>query len=317
MNGLAAYLAAWLFILGVSLGALAILMVHALVGGRWGAPLAAPLQAAVGLVPVVSLGFLPIALGLGALYPWVDDPGAGAHAAWWLQPGFFLARSVAYLVAWSLLAIAWRRPRTAAARRRLAAAGLGIHLVVVSLAAVDWIASLVPAWYSSGFGLVVGTGQMLGAMAFGVAVSAWRMRERADRGDRLIDLANLLLVFVLTWAYLAYTQFLVIWAGDLPRETAWYLPRMQTSWRHLGVFLVAFHFFVPLGLLLFRAAKRAPRRLAVIAAVVFAAHAADAWWLVVPSVSPRGFSASPVAVAIFLAVFVAWFMAWRRIGGTR
>src|SRR6185312_10850102 len=119
-------------------------------------------------------------------------------------------------------------------------------------------------------------------------------RAAADEGTRLRfhDLGNILLMYVLTWAYLAYTQFLIIWSENLPHEIRWYVPRVQTGWAALGIFLVAFHFFLPLLILLSRTAKRSPALLGAIAMGLLLAHLADAFWLVVPTFRTAGFAIS-------------------------
>ncbi|HST02156.1 MAG TPA: hypothetical protein VLJ84_10910 [Usitatibacter sp.] len=296
------YLAAWLFVLALSLGSMANLMVHQLTGGRWGEPVLPAWAAASRLMPWVALAALPILVGAQWIFPWVQEPGR------WLNLPFFEARSVVYLVI--LGALAWMAP----GRSWLAAPGLVIYTLVISLASFDWIASLTPHWYSSGFGLVVGTGQMLAGAAFGVAVGAraWRDREDDEARLRFNDLGNLLLMYVLVWAYLAYTQYLVIWSENLPHEIHWYVPRTQTGWAGLGIFVIAFHFGLPLLILLSRAAKRAPRVLGAIAAALLVAHLADVYWLVMPSVRTDGISVrwtDPVMLAIVAAM---WWFAWRR-----
>ena len=296
------YLAAWLFVLALSLGSMANLMVHQLTGGRWGEPVLPAWAAASRLMPLVALAALPILVGAQWIFPWVHEPGR------WLNLPFFEARSVAYLVI--LSALAWLAPR----RPGIAAPGLLAYALTMTLASFDWIASLTPHWYSSGFGLVVGTGQMLAGAAFGVAVAGRAWGGREDEGTRLRfnDLGNLLLMYVLTWAYLAYTQYLVIWSENLPHEIHWYVSRTQTGWAGLGIFLIAFHFFVPLLILLSRAAKRAPRIAGAIALALLVAHFGDVYWLVMPSVRPDGVSVAwsdPVALAL---VAGAWWALWRR-----
>lgn len=325
MTGLLqSYLFAWLFLLAVSLGAMANLMVHSLTGGRWGEPVRPAWIAATRLMPVVAILFIPILLGTTRLYPWVEAPGA------YLNVPFFAARSIAYLAIWVVLAAAFLRADRAtvdpasggsAAARRIAAAGLIVYTLTVSLAAVDWIASLTPHWYSSAFGLVVATGQMLAGAAFGVAAAAGSFGalarvprpalEEATR-VRFHDLGNLLLMYVLTWAYLAYTQFLIIWSENLPHEIRWYVPRMQTGWAALGIFLVAFHFFLPLLILLSRTAKRSPALLGAIALGLLAAHLADAFWLVVPTFRSSGFAISWTDIVALAVLGVVWGWAWRR-----
>jgi hypothetical protein len=314
---LRSYLFAWLFLLGITLGAMANLMVHSLTGGRWGEAMRPPLLAAARLMPWVALLFLPILLGMARLYPFATEPG---H---WLNTPFVAARSFAYLVIWVVLAAGYLRadratlaPAAGGSRRAQAwsAAGLIIYALTMSLAAFDWIVALTPHWYSSGFGLVVGVGQMLSGMAFAVTVAAFFPRAAEDDATRLRfhDLGNLLLMYVLTWAYLAYTQFLVIWSENLPHEIHWYVPRVQTGWAALGFFLVAFHFFLPLLLLLSRSAKRAPALLGSLAAALLLAHLADVFWLVMPAFRPDGFAigwSDPIALAVLGAL---WLFLWRR-----
>ena len=124
------------------------------------------------------------------------------------------------------------------------------------------------------------------------------------------DLGNLLLMWMLTWAYLAFMQFLIIWSEDLPREIAWYLPRLQTSWVMLGVFIVAFQFFVPFVLLLLRAAKRSVAALGAIAGGLLAAHCAYVFWLVIPGLRPHGFAIAWTDVAALAGIAGACALAW-------
>jgi len=126
-----------------------------------------------------------------------------------------------------------------------------------------------------------------------------------------LDLGNLLLMYVMTWAYLAFMQFLIVWVGNLPREIAWYLPRLQTGWVALGVILVVFHFFAPLAILLFRSAKRSPLLLGSLAAALLAVHVIDVYWLVAPSVRPLGFHIAVADILALLAAAALWRFAWR------
>jgi hypothetical protein len=288
------YLFAWLLFLGLALGAMANLMLHNLTGGAWGVALRPALAAAARLVPLGALLGIPVIVGMRELYP-IADHG-------WFDPRFFAARSVAYLAIWSALALLVRRSEA------FSAIGLIVYVFTVSLAATDWVAALVPEWYSSALGLVVAAGQMLGAMALAVA-HAGLGAPRGERGGGIyIDFGNLLLMYVMTWAYLAFMQFLIVWAGNLPREIAWYLPRLQTGWVAIGVTLVVFHFFAPLGLLLFRGMKRAPLLLGCLAAVLLFMHALDVYWLVAPSVRTHVAWGDPVALAAAAAL---WWFAWR------
>jgi len=229
--------------------------------------------------------------------------------------GPFIARSLAYLLVWSVMAILWLRAKERKrALKGASAAGLIVYGFSVSLAATDWIASLVPHWYSSGLGLLVAAGQMLGGMALGIAsagLAEWRRVPSAEVRRHFHDLGNLLLMYVLVWAYLAFTQFLITWAANLPREIAWYVPRLQTTWRGLGLFLAVFHFFMPLAILLSRTAKRSPRVLACIAIAVLAGHAAAVFWLVIPSLRIEGFDLRWTDPVILFAMGAVAFAGWR------
>ncbi|MCS0585295.1 hypothetical protein NX784_27305 [Massilia pinisoli] len=277
---LACYLAAWWFVAGALLGGLANVWLHQLTGGAWGETIRGPLLRAARWLPLACLLFLPVLLGAPLLYPWQHGVAGEPDATFrhlWLSPAFFTGRSVGYLLLWSVLAIVETRARTRSAAR--AAMCLLAYGFSVSLAAVDWIMSLQPEWYSSVFGWLAGTGQMLTGLALAVLLI-----DRGAARGRLPDLGNLMMMYVLTWAYLAYVQFLIIWAADLPHEIAWYLRRGAPGWQAVAWVLVAGHFAGPLCILLSRHAKAAPALMGVLAGALLAAHLLDCWWLVLPSV---------------------------------
>jgi len=316
---MSAYLVAFLFCLGLSLGALANLMLHEITGGRWGAALRPPWMAAARLIPLHAVLFVPLLIGLPSLYPWMDPSRGASFAAtsWWLNEPFFVARAVLYFAVWSLLAWRWLAiaQRAATLRppalRRLSALGLIVYGLTVTLAAIDWIMSLMPEWYSTGFGLLIATSQMLSAMALGVAACAYVRGERAA-SSTFLDFGNLLLTYVMTWAYLAFTQFLIVWAEDLPHEIAWYVPRVQTSWRWLALAIVVLQFAVPFAVLLSRSIKRNPRPLGSLAVSLLVAQLLFAFYLVFPGLQPAGFHVSWSNALVAMAVVGLWFIAWRR-----
>lgn len=305
---LAGYLAVWWFVTGALLGGLANVWLHQLTGGDWGETIRTPLLRAARWLPLACLLFLPVLAGMHLLYPWagaqVLEPDT-AFRRWWLAPAAFAVRSVAYLLLWSALAWIELRARHRSAAR--AAACLLAWGFSVGLAAVDWIMSLQPEWYSSVFGWLAGTGQMLTGLALAVLLI-----DRDAARPRLPDLGNLLMMYTMTWAYLAYVQFLIIWAADLPREIAWYLRRDTPAWRAVAWSLLALHGAGPVAILLSRHAKRAPRLMGAVAAVLMAAHLLDCWWLVLPSV--RGLVAGWAWPAL-LPVLAAAALAWLTLGG--
>jgi hypothetical protein len=276
---LAGYLALWWFGTGALLGGLANVWLHELTGGVWGETIRQPLLRAARWLPLACLLFLPVLAGMHLLYPWAGGQALAPDTPfrrWWFTPGLFVVRSAAYLALWSVLAWIETRARRRSAGR--AAVCLLVYGISVSLAATDWIMSLQPEWYSSVFGWLAATGQMLTGLALAVLLI-----DRDAASKRLPDLGNLLMMYVLTWAYLAYVQFLVIWAADLPREIAWYLRRDTPGWHAVAWGLLALHGAGPVVILLSRRAKRGPRLMGLIAAVLLAAHVLDCWWLVLPS----------------------------------
>ena len=277
---LAGYLAVWWFATGALLGGLANLWLHQLTGGAWGETIRPPLLRAARWLPLACLLFIPVLLGMHLLYPWAGAQPLAPDTPfrrWWLSPGGFVLRSVAYLALWSLLAWIETRARHRSAGR--AAVCLLLYGFSSGLASIDWIMSLQPEWYSSVFGWLTGTGQMLTGLALAVLLI-----DRTAARQRLPDLGNLLMMYVMTWAYLAYVQFLIIWAADLPREISWYLRRDSAGWHAVAWSLLALHGAGPILILLSRHAKQAPRLMGALAAVLLAAHLLDCWWLVLPSV---------------------------------
>ncbi|MES2264370.1 MAG: hypothetical protein V4724_38195 [Pseudomonadota bacterium] len=305
----ACYLAAWWFCMGALLGGLANVWLHNLTGGAWGEAIRAPMLTRGRLIPLLCLLFLPLLAGLDLLYPWaagtVDwhaEFSAPAFKAWWLSRPFFIARALFWLALWSALSSLTRKPSLQRSPA-MAAFGLLAYVFSLGLASVDWIMSLQPAWSSSVFGWLAMSGQMLTGMALAVA-----LLDREAARAQLPDLGNLLMMYVLSWAYLTYVQFLIIWAENLPHEIVWYVHRSTPLWVGVAWMLVVFHLAAPLMLLLSRRAKRAPPLMGMLAWNLLAAHLLDCWWLVLPSVQALATSAlwlAPMLAAVFVLLWRA------------
>jgi hypothetical protein len=250
-------------------------------------------------LPAIALLGLPLLLGLDQLYSWMRPDAAMAselaQKAWYLNVPFFLCRAVLYFAVWLYLAHRMRGLMTGTQSprlRRLSVVGLIAYALTVTFAAVDWIMSLTPQSSSTTFGLLTGIAQSLAGFAAAMAAAGLLVRRGliADLGAPRVlqDVGNLLLMFVLTWTYLAFTQYLIIWSADLPHEIGWYLPRLHTSWYAIAWVLVVFHFALPFVILLFRSAKRSAVWIAGLGTLMLCAHWIDVVWLVAPTFRPHG-----------------------------
>ncbi len=328
------YLVAFLYYAGLSIGCLAVLMVYNLTGGGWGVAIRRLLEAGAGVLPLVAVLFVPLLFGLPYLYTWTHEAtmmadGVVRAKRAYLNVPFFIVRAAVYFAAWLALAFftaKWSREqdRTGDARyavkmRQLSGGGLVLLGFTVTFATFDWVMSLDPKWFSTIFGLLFFGGQGLGAMAFAIAV-AYLLSRRADYGQVLKptilnDLGNLLLAFVMIWAYLSFSQLLIIWAGNLPEEIPWYLRRISGGWSLIAIALAVFYFAVPFLVLLSRGNKRRHGRLALIAAGILIVRAVDLFYLVAPEFSPERITAHWLDLATLVGVGGIWVtMFLRRLG---
>ncbi len=319
------YLIAFLFWLGVSLGSLAILMLHNLVGGAWGFLLKRPLEAGVWMTILCAVLFIPIAVGVGSLYPWADpnvvahDPALKYKVDNYLNPAFFYLRAALYFAVWIGLAFLLNKLGSAQDKTedprpskflQQASAGLVIYAFTVSFAAIDWVMSLEPEWYSTIYGAMIFIGMALSAFAF-MAIFAAILVDREELAEvtgpeQFHDVGNLMLAFVMLWAYMSFSQFLIIWSGNTAEEIPWYLRRSVGVWRWVAIALMAFHFFLPFFFLLFRETKRKSFRLWKVALCILVMHLVDLLWLVFPS-SAAGSSWGVIAVVpAFVGVGGVW-----------
>jgi hypothetical protein len=327
------YLMAFMFWLGVALGSLAIAMMQYLTGGVWAFVMRRPLEAATRTLPLMAILFLPILLGLHWLYPWTL-PGVDATIrakALYLNVPFFVVRALIYFAAWLLLAFLvnhWSRENDRTGdptyfRRlgRLAAPGLVLYAFTITFATIDWVMSLEPHWYSTIFGMIFMTGQGLSALAFATLVLVQLSRDAPFstllRVTTMRDVGNMVLAFVMLWAYTSFSQLLLIWAGNLPEEIPWYVHRLGVGWQWIALTLAVFHFFVPFVLLLMRRTKRALPVLRAVVVLLLFMRLLDLFWMVAPEthqgrlvVSWQDFATTIAVGGLFVSVF-AWQLASR------
>jgi hypothetical protein len=326
------YLIAYLFCIGIALGALGIVSLNHVTGGRWGVVVRRVCESAMLTLPLLLVLFVPLLLGLTHLYEWAR-PEAVAHDAVlqhkhvYLNTPFFIVRLVLYFAVWMVVArylVRWSHEQDATGDpevvRRLQFLGRGallLYSLTMTFASVDWAMSLEPHWSSTIYGILIIGGQVLSAFVFVIPVLALVVDREPFTTlitpEQFHDLGKLMLAFVMLYAYFAFSQFLIIWSGNLPEETPWYLARLNGGWQYIAVGLVLFQFALPFAILLSRSLKRNARRLAVVALLVLGARLIDLFWLIKPSFSPQRFALHWMDVAAVLGVGGVWlsFFLWR------
>jgi hypothetical protein len=323
------YLVAFLFWIGIPLGCWALLMLHHLVGGRWGFMIQRLLEAAARTFPVMAVLFLPLVFGLRELYPWAvsgaaeTDPLIHEKSAY-LNVPFFVARSIFYFAVWIGFARMLHRwsveqdrtgdPAYTTRLQNLSGPGLVLYGLTVTFSAIDWAMSLEPHWYSTIYGVLFMVGDGLAALSFAIVVAYFLSdREplaRVAAPDRFHDLGNLLLALVMLWGYLNFSQYLIIWAENLREEIPWYLKRLTGGWAIVAVLLITFQFALPFILLLSRTTKRRAQILAGIALWILVIHWVDLIWLVVPAFHPGNFHLHWLDLAALAGIGGLWLTAF-------
>jgi hypothetical protein len=327
------WLVSFLFFLSLTLGALFFVLIQYATQGGWGIVLRRIGETTFATIPVMAVLFLPLLLGLHDLYEWAH-PGAAEHDAllrWkapYLNVPFFLVRAAFYFGCWSIIAVLYYRvsrgqdgtgDHAASARlRRLAGPALIVLALTQTFASIDWIMSLTPHWYSTIFGVYFFAGAFVGFIALlscaSVAMRRAGLLDTVISAEHLHDIGKFLFAFTAFWAYIAFSQFFLIWYANLPEETVWYRARLEGSWKTASLLLMAGHFVAPFFYLMGRAVKRKGATLAVGGAWLLAMHYVDLYWQIMPTLHPGGVRPSALDLAALVAIggcFVAaasWLM---------
>jgi hypothetical protein len=314
------WLVSFLFFLSLVLGALFFVLIQYASQGGWGIVVRRIGETVFATLPVMAALFLPLLFGMHDLYPW-SAPGAAEHDAllrWkapFLNVPFFLIRAAIYFGIWSFMALLYYRgsrvqdvtgdPAVTARLRRLAGPAIIVLALTQTFASIDWIVSLTPRWYSTMFGVYFFSGAFVGFIALlSVVAPAMRQAGLLDTVisvEHLHDLGKFLFAFTAFWAYIAFSQFLLVWYANLPEETFWYKARLEGSWKMMSILLMAGHFGVPFFYLMGRDVKRKGWTLAIGGVWVLAMHFVDLYWQVMPTLHPEGIRLSLLDVAAFVA----------------
>lgn len=309
-----AYLAAYLFWFGLTVGCLGLIMLHHLTGGRWGEVIRPYLETGARNIPLMFVLFIPIAIWMKQIYPWTQpekflDAKLRYQHDIWMNPVFFCVRAVIYFGVLSGLMfgllqkyrlrdeLAMKDPaaNTGANFRMISGPGIVILGVVVTLALIDWAMSTQAGWYSTIYGLAYIAGQGLSTFAFMVTCTLLITRQyelahgHRDGGHSLVgkqdwhDLGNLLLAFTMLWGYMSLSQLIITYSGNLPQETIFYRMRSLNGWQYVGGSLIALHFALPFVLLLMRDIKRDPKKLVLVALFILIIRQVDFYYQIHPA----------------------------------
>jgi hypothetical protein len=328
------YLLGFMCWLGVALGSMAILMIRHLTGGGWGMVIRRILGAAMRTLPLLAILFIPIIIGVAQhrIYPWampldsVRDPYIKEHLE---KHGFikdaylnfsgFLIRAIIYFAIWNVLSFLlsmWSRqtdrpgaPDNTQKFKAVAGPGLILYGFTISFAAIDWVMSLDPSWISTIFGLIILIGEVLSAMCFAVVVERilynYKPMSEMLKPEFVHDNGKWMLTFIMVWAYFSFSQWLIIWAGNLPNEITFYTKRLSFGWGKIGLFLVLFHFAVPFVILLSRPFKRNIRKLVWLAIWLILMRWLDLFWIIEPNFS-KGVAVTIADLVVPIAIGGIW-----------
>jgi hypothetical protein len=335
---LESYLYSYLFWIGLSLGSLAFGILHYLTGGRWGVRLERILQSGMGTLPLMLLLFIPIWMNMQDLYPW-SRPGAMESALmhkkeFWLNSNGWTLRIFIYFAIW--LGCAWlltsrgkKKDATGdknadSGVRFLAGPMIILHVLAVTFAVIDWAMSLEPEWFSTMYGVIFIAGQGISTLAFAILVCAWLKKDeqfgKLFSTSHFHDLGTLMFAFSMFWTYTSFSQYLIIWSGNIAEETPWYLHRTGHGWQNVAITLVVLSWFLPFILLLQRRLKQQSHLLVGVAVVVLIARFVDVYWQIAPAFHHEGFTAPhwmdlvmPFAIGGFWVALFAWLLKARPI----
>ena len=324
------YLFGYLFWLGIALGSLAIVALHHLVGGGWGFSIQRLLESGTRTLPLMALLLVPFFFGMKELYVWANSEAVAGdellqHKELYLNSSFFWIRTAGYFFMWAILIFFLNRwsheqdrtaePSLTRRLQNLSGPALVIYVLTVTFASIDWVMSLDPHWFSTIFGIMFVVGQGLATLAFAVVVvgmlAPHKPLSEIVTSKQFHDLGNLLLAFVMFWAYISFSQFLIMWSGNLPEEIPWYVHRLHGGWQWIAMAILIFQFALPFVLLLSRQIKKRAEFLTKVALAIVFMRFVDLFWIVAPNFHPHGIFIhwmdvlAPIGIGgIWIAVFI-------------
>ncbi|HEX4822975.1 MAG TPA: hypothetical protein VFV19_01545 [Candidatus Polarisedimenticolaceae bacterium] len=299
------WLLAVLFCLSLALGGMWFVLIHYATQAGWGIVVRRLGENVMATMPLFALLFAPILLLMGDVFPWIHEQAEGHNAvlagkAAFLNTSFFVARAVIYFVVWSAIALFFARASrrqdttrdaaTSVTLKRLAGPAIIVLALTQTFASIDWVMSLSPEWYSTMFGVYWFAGCFVSFFAFltllVMGLKRWGLMTDVVGVEHYHDLGKMIFAFTVFWAYIGFSQYFLIWYGNIPEETVFFRNRLIGAWSGVSMLLAVGHFIVPFFFLMPRTVKRNAKLLTAGAAWILFMHLVDVFWLIMPTVRP-------------------------------
>ncbi len=323
------YLWMFMFMVSIGVGSLGMIAMEYLAGATWSTPFRRVSEFLASIIPLLPILVIPILIGMHSLYHWTHPEAVAADKILqWKSPylniTFFYIRLAIYFIIWILFLILFlrnsqRQDETGGAEStkkniKLSAPFAILFLLTLTFAAFDFMMSLEPHWFSTMFGVSYFAGTVLCSFAVAtfctITLGENGYLGKGIRKENYYSFGALMFAFDIFWAYIAFSQYMLIWYADIPEETFWVLMRMKGSWAYASIGLVIFNFVIPFLVLLPRSTKVSPKLLKGISIWLLFAHAYDLYWIIMPSYYKEGFyfgwselGAMMLAVGIIITVF--------------
>ena len=326
------YLVAFFFWMTVALGALFFNLLHHLTRASWSTVLRKLTESMMSTIPFMFVMMIPVLLGMHELYHWTHEDVLATdiilqNKAAYLNIPFFIIRVVFYFAVWSIMTLILTKNSAKqdikhedsilARMRKYSAPGMMLFAFTITFAAFDWLMSLEPHWFSTIFGVYIFCGTFISMLAFTIIMVRYQNIKGAFDGIVTVEhrhtLGKLLFAFTIMWAYMGFSQYLLIWYANMPEETFWYLQRWEGSWRTLSIILPIAHFGLPFVALIPQAAKRSGNWLLMMAFYMLLMRYMDLYWIAMPTHSPDGIHYSWIDISTMAGIggIFIWLF-WRK-----
>ena len=295
------------FLTSIGLGSLFFVALEHIVGAVWSTPFRRVFEILSSVLLILPLVALPVYFHAHDIFHWTHVDVVATDEILqkkspYLNMTFFTIRIIIYFVVWILFY--WILSRNSKKQditkdqkitklnAKIAALFMPVFAFTITFSSIDWLMSLEPHWFSTIFGVYFFSGTVVASLAAGTFIVIW-LNEKGllvdgIKKDHYYSLGALLFAFINFWAYIAFSQFLLIWYANLPEETYWFLQRWEGSWLYFSVFFIIVHFAIPYFALLSQPSKMNPKRLKLMSAWILLAHIFDLFWIVIPTFSPEG-----------------------------